>query len=133
MENALTAFDAIGGCKFMGILLTAEEIVTLISNATGWEFGVDDFRQGGERTYNLARAFCVREGMDREQDTLPDRLMEDPLPEGPAEGMVNESEAIEMMKDAYYQIRGWDKTTGIPTPEKLQELALDDLIQDLWD
>jgi aldehyde:ferredoxin oxidoreductase len=71
--------------------------------------------------------------MDREQDTLPDRLMEDPLPEGPAEGMVNESEAIEMMKDAYYQIRGWDKTTGIPTPEKLQELALDDLIQDLWD
>ncbi|MCK4897697.1 MAG: aldehyde ferredoxin oxidoreductase C-terminal domain-containing protein, partial [Anaerolineales bacterium] len=133
MENALTALDAIGGCKFMGILLTAEEIVALIANATGWEFGVDDFRQGGERAYNLARAFCVREGMNREQDILPARLMEDPLPEGPAEGMVNEREAIEMMKDAYYQIRGWDKATGIPTPEKLQELALDDLIEDLWE
>ncbi|MCK5315830.1 MAG: aldehyde ferredoxin oxidoreductase family protein [Anaerolineales bacterium] len=133
MENALTALDAIGGCKFMGILLTAEEIVALIANATGWEFGVDDFRKGGERAYNLARAFCVREGMNREQDILPARLMEDPLPEGPAEGMVNEREAIEMMKDAYYQIRGWDKATGIPTPEKLQELALDDLIEDLWE
>ena len=46
--------------------------------------------------------------------------------------MVNEREAIEMMKDAYYQIRGWDKATGIPSPEKLKELALDDLIEDLW-
>jgi aldehyde:ferredoxin oxidoreductase len=132
MENALTAFDAIGGCKFMGILLTADEIVALIHNATGWEFSVEDFRRGGERTYNLARAFCAREGMNREQDILPARLMEDPLPEGPAEGMVNESEAMEMMKDAYYLIRGWDKTTGIPTPEKLHELSLDDMIQDLW-
>jgi aldehyde:ferredoxin oxidoreductase len=36
------------------------------------------------------------------------------------------------MKDAYYEFRGWDKATGIPTPEKLRELELDELIADLW-
>jgi aldehyde:ferredoxin oxidoreductase len=58
--------------------------------------------------------------------------MEDPLPEGPAKGMVIEKETLEMMKDAYYEFRGWDKATGIPTPEKLRGLELDDLIEDLW-
>ena len=57
---------------------------------------------------------------------------EDPLPEGPAEGMVNDRETMEMMKDTYYELRGWDRATGIPTPEKLQSLALGDLIPDLW-
>ena len=133
MENALTVFDAIGGCKFMGVLLTAEDMVDLISSATGWAFSVEEFRQSGERIYNLARAFCIREGFQREQDALPGRLMEDPLPDGPAQGMVNDLDTMEMMKDAYYASRGWDSTTGIPTPEKLRELALDELVSDLWD
>jgi aldehyde:ferredoxin oxidoreductase len=80
-------FDCIGACKFMGILLPAEDYVQLISHATGWDFSVADFRKTGERIYNLMRAFCVREGNTREADSLPKRLMEDPLPDGPAEGM----------------------------------------------
>ena len=132
MENSLTTLDCLGGCKFMGILLTAEDLVGLVSHATGWEFDVDDFRTGGERVYNLMRAYCVREGITREQDTLPGRLMEDPLPGGPAEGMVIDRDTLERMKDAYYASRGWDPATGIPTPAKLRELALDDLIADLW-
>jgi aldehyde:ferredoxin oxidoreductase len=59
--------------------------------------------------------------------------MEDPLPDGPAQGMVNDRQTMEMMKDAYYASRGWDSATGTPTPEKLRELALDDLVDDLWD
>jgi aldehyde:ferredoxin oxidoreductase len=132
MENALTVFDAIGGCKFMGILLTAEDIVELIVSATGWNLTVEEFRTSGERIYNLTRAFCVREGIRREHDVLPGRLMEDPLPDGPAQGMVNDRETMEMMKDAYYELRGWDSATGIPTPEKLLELNLDWLVADLW-
>ena len=132
MEDALTMFDAIGGCKFMAILLKAEDYVDLITNATGWDLGVDDFRKSGERIYNLIRAFCVREGIRREADTLPKRLMEDPLPEGPAKGMMIDKDTLEMMKDAYYEFRGWDNKTGKPAPEKLRELELDDLIEDLW-
>lgn len=132
MENALAMFDATGGCKFMGILLTAEDIVDLISSATGWDYSVDEFRKSGERIYNLVRAFCIREGIDREHDSLPKRLVEDPLPDGPAEGMVNDIDTLEVMKDAYYDYRGWDKTTGKPTREKLKELALEELVSDLW-
>jgi aldehyde:ferredoxin oxidoreductase len=132
LENALTTLDNVGGCKFMGILLTAEDIVGLIAHATGWEFEVDDFRTSGERAYNLMRAYCVREGINRDRDTLPGRLLAEPLPEGPAQGMVIDLDTLEGMKDAYYAFRGWDQATGIPTPEKLHELALDDLIADLW-
>jgi aldehyde:ferredoxin oxidoreductase len=132
LENALTMFDCIGACKFMGILLPAEEYVDLIAAATGWDFGVDDFRKCGERIYNLMRAFCVREGITRKADTLPERLMKDPLPDGPAKGMVIEKDTLEMLKDSYYEIRGWDKETGIPAPERLKDLELDDLIKDLW-
>lgn len=131
LENALTMFDCIGACKFMGILLPAEEYVNLLDAATGWKFGVDDFRKSGERIYNLMRMFCAREGITREADTLPRRLMEDPLPEGPAKGMVIDRDTIEMLKDAYYEIRGWDKETGNPTFQKLRDLELDDLAEDI--
>ncbi len=132
MENALAVLDALGGCKFMGILLPADELIDLFVHATGWDFSMKDFLMAGERIYNLTRAFCVREGASREDDALPERLMADPLPGGPAEGMVNDREMLELMKDAYYDFRGWDRATGIPTKEKLRELGLEGLIPDLW-
>jgi aldehyde:ferredoxin oxidoreductase len=132
LENALSMFDALGGCKFMGILVTAEEYSEIISSATGWDHSVEDFRRSGERLYNLGRALCNLEGVRREDDALPPRLMKDALPGGPAEGMVIDRGTIEMMKDAYYQMRGWDVRTGIPTKEKLKALELDFLIDDLW-
>lgn len=132
MEDALTSLDALGGCKFMGALLKAEDLVDLIRNATGWtDFSVDDFRKCGERIYNLGRVYCNREGIRRKDDTLPDRLMKEPLPEGPAEGMVLDAETLEMLKDAYYNYRGWDLATGIPSPDKLKELGLDGLLEDV--
>ena len=58
--------------------------------------------------------------------------MSQPMPHGPAEGMLNDHEMLELMKDAYYDFRGWDAATGIPTREKLRELSLESLIPDLW-
>ena len=62
LENALTTFDALGACKFMGMALMAEEVVPIIASATGWDIDVDEFRKAGERIYNLARAFNVQGG-----------------------------------------------------------------------
>jgi aldehyde:ferredoxin oxidoreductase len=132
LENALSVLDALGGCKFMGVVISAQEIVDLVQTATGWDFTLEEFRKCGERLQNMARAYCAREGMRREQDILPERLMLDPLPDGPAQGMVFERESLEKMKDAYYEMRGWDIATGIPTPTKLRELNLDYLIPQLW-
>jgi aldehyde:ferredoxin oxidoreductase len=131
MEDALTSLDALGGCKFMGALLKAEDLVELIKCATGWDFTVDDFRKSGERIYNLVRVYCNREGIRRKDDTLPERLMKEPLPDGPAEGMVIDMDTLEMLKDAYYTLRGWNLNDGIPSPAKLKELGLNDLIEDV--
>lgn len=131
MENALSVLDALGGCKFMGILLSADEITDLVRAATGWDFDVDEFRKCGDRLQNMARAYCAREGLRREQDTLPGRLMLDPLPDGPAQGMLLDRLSLEKMKDAYYELRGWDVVTGVPTPARLSDLELDFLIPQL--
>jgi aldehyde:ferredoxin oxidoreductase len=132
MENGAFVFDCVGACKFMGLLMYAQDYVDLIALATGWDFTVDEFRKGGERIYNLARAFCVREGITRADDILPGRLMEDPLADGLAKGNIVERDVLEKLKDVYYEYRGWDKKTGIPLPAKLHELGLDKLTADLW-
>jgi aldehyde:ferredoxin oxidoreductase len=123
-EDALGNFDAIGGCKFMGMVLTVEDWAKLMSTLMGVDITPEEFRKTGERIYNLGRAYILREGFTRADDTLPLRLLEDPLPEGPAEGQVVN---LDILLDAYYKYRGWDEQ-GRPTIEKLQELGLDWLI-----
>ncbi len=132
MENALGALDAIGCCKFMGMGLTSQDMVDLLVYATGWDLTLEEYITCGERNYNLARAFSIREGAHREDDLLPERLMQDPLPSGPAKDLVIERESLEAMKDAYYRFRGWDPANGFPTPEKLTSLGLEEVVEHIW-
>ena len=121
LEDGFAVFDSIGGCKFMGIVLTADDWASLISKLLGYDYTVNDFRKTGERLFTLAKIFNLREGLTRADDTLPARLLEEPLPEGPAKGQIVN---LDPLLDAYYEFRGWDKN-GIPTKEKLKELGLD--------
>jgi aldehyde:ferredoxin oxidoreductase len=130
LENVMTALDTLGACKFMGFCVSSEEWVELVEHCLGHKFSYDDLVKIGERAYNLARVFNVREGVTRADDTLPPRLLEEPLTEGPAAGKVNEN--LPAMLDKYYELRGWDKATGKPTPEKLRELGLEEYIADIW-
>jgi aldehyde:ferredoxin oxidoreductase len=50
-----------------------------------------------------------------------------PLSKGKFQGEVLDREKFEQMKDEYYELRGWDKETGIPTRAKLEELGLGDV------
>ena len=126
-EDAFGVFDALSGCKFMGMVLTGEDWADLIQSLLGYDFTEQDFRRTGERIYNLERAFNIREGLTRADDTLPKRLLEDPLPDGPAQGQVVN---LDPLLNAYYQYRGWDNN-GKPTPEKLTELGLDWIINNI--
>jgi len=127
-EDAFGIFDAIGGCKFMGMVLTAEDWAGLMGTLMGINYTADEFRKTGERIYNLERAYIIREGFTRADDTLPPRLLEDPMPEGPAEGHVVN---LDVLLDAYYMYRGWDEK-GRPTKEKLQELDLEWLFETVY-
>ncbi len=101
---------------------------TFLTNAfdvvTGWDLTVDDLMHAGERITNLCRCFNAREGVTRKDDTLPPRFTEDSLPDGPSKGQRITNEELQSMLDNYYDLRGWDKTTGNPTSAKLRELGL---------
>ena len=128
-EDAFGIFDAIDGCKFMGMVLTSEDWAALIEKLLGYDFTKEDFAKMGERLYNLARVYNVREGVTRADDTLPPRLLEEPMPDGPAKG---ETVDLDPLLDAYYEYRGWDKETGKPTKEKLKELGLEWAINKIY-
>ncbi|MFW9828964.1 MAG: aldehyde ferredoxin oxidoreductase family protein [Candidatus Thorarchaeota archaeon] len=128
-EDAFGVFDSIGGCKFMGMVLSSEDWASLIEKLLGYKFTVEDFAKAGERLYNLARVYSIREGLTRADDTLPARFLEEPMPEGPAKGQtVN----LKPLLDAYYDYRGWDKETGKPTKEKLKEIGLEWTIKEIY-
>ncbi|MFC1580718.1 aldehyde ferredoxin oxidoreductase C-terminal domain-containing protein, partial [Thermodesulfobacteriota bacterium] len=77
----------------------------------------------GERIYNLERLINTGRGMSRKHDTLPFRVLNEPIPDGPAKGRYCPQEELDAMLDRYYAIRGWTPD-GIPTDEKLSELGL---------
>lgn len=112
-------------CTFPAVLgwLSLEQMGKLLSAATGLPEYADlgFLLAAGERVYNLERLFNIREGFGRKDDTLPKRMLTEPLKKGASEGeMVRK---LDTLLDEYYQARGWD-SQGIPTPQKLKELGL---------
>jgi aldehyde:ferredoxin oxidoreductase len=72
---------------------------------------------------NLERLFNVREGVRREHDVLPWKVMHEPIPEGPSAGMYCPPDELNAMLDAYYALRGWD-ADGVPSTARLSALGL---------
>ena len=114
-----------------GPLDISEWCVKSVNVSTGMDSSLDDAKKTAERIWNMMRAFMVREGFRRKDDKLPKRFMEEPIPRGPSEGMVISRENLDLMLDEYYSFRGWDLKTGIPTPERLVSLGLEDVAQDM--
>jgi len=111
-------------------ILSYAEGAKLLNALTGMDFSAAELERSMERIVNLERAYIVREGVRRADDTLPRRFLEEPLPEecGPSAGSVVE---LAPMLDEYYEEHGWDKETGIPKAEKLRSLGLENVLADL--
>ncbi len=84
----------------------------------------------GQRIMNLERAFNVREGFDRKQDTLPLRILTEPLHTRKAPGQGQTVRHQEEFLDRYYELRGWTKK-GIPTSQQLNKLGLGYVLSDM--
>jgi len=108
-----------------------ENTAALMEAVTGLTYTPEGVQKVGERINNLARAFNVREGFTRVHDTLPDRIMTEPLPGGASKGHFISKEELGTMLDEYYTARGWDLKTGVPTREKIEELGLGYVADDL--
>jgi aldehyde:ferredoxin oxidoreductase len=104
--------------------IATQNTADLMAAVTGLSYTPDEVQQVGERINNLARAFNAREGFTRADDTLPERLMTEPLKGGASKGHFISKDDLKQMLDEYYTERGWDLSTGSPTKAKLEELGL---------
>ena len=143
--------DSVGVCKFSTsetYALYPEDLAEGLS-ALGQRYTPDELVRAGERIVNLERMYNVRLGFSRADDQLPERFTRTPAtvyiyPNGrrlEAEGKPVTMEptgvakdglviGLDKMLDRYYDLRGWTRN-GLPTPEKLKALGLDDLVGDL--
>ncbi|MEM4733695.1 MAG: aldehyde ferredoxin oxidoreductase C-terminal domain-containing protein, partial [Candidatus Bathyarchaeia archaeon] len=130
MEDVYTLIDSFIVCKFSRGTYYKElpDMAKLYSLVTGYEMSPEELRLAGERINNVARLFNIREGLGRKDDTLPWKVMNEPVPdEGPSKGAVVTQEELDLLLDDYYAARGWT-SSGVPTTEKLKELGMDDLL-----
>jgi len=100
------------------------------SAVTGVQADEDHLRKVGRRIWNLTRAFNVREGFTRKDDTLPERMEKEPLPDGKPKGHVVPKADFEKMLSEYYKLWDWDDQ-GRPTKKALVDVGLGEIVKKL--
>lgn len=119
-QNSSAAIDSLVICKFTNLGVAEEYFARALTAVTGERYSTGDLIRVGERVWNLERLYNLREGFDAADDTLPPRLLQEAVADGPSKGWVNK---LEPMLKEYYRGRGWDER-GVPKPHKLDELGL---------
>lgn len=144
-QHLTAAIDASDECLFTVFSLEGEDYAKALSAATGVNYTADDIIKAGERIWNLEKLFNIREGFTKDDDRLPPRLEETPMPneiwsgeekkalrppvEVPPHGKIEKQPTagstvpIPETLPVYYDKRGWT-AEGIPTEEKHKELGL---------
>jgi aldehyde:ferredoxin oxidoreductase len=128
-QRLYAAMDCLTICQFVfgsaWQLYGPDDIVELVQAVTGWEdFSYAEIEKVGERRINMMRAFNAREGFDRKDDLVPEKLFK-PLKGGASDGWKLDRTEFETALDKYYEISGWDVASGLPSREKMEELDLD--------
>jgi aldehyde:ferredoxin oxidoreductase len=123
-----SASDSVNVCQFVygpsWQLYTPDQLCQLIKNTVGWDVTVAELLEVGERRLNLLRAFNAREGIDRHQDKLPEKMFKNALKGGSSDGIKVDRAEFEAALDEYYRQNNWDIETGTPTRHKLEQLDL---------
>lgn len=141
-ENWMSLFDSLGICGRATInrLYNDRTIADLYSSLTGIGLTPGEIVQAGERAWNLERALCAREGFGRKDDKIPERFLKEPLKAKDKDLWLQDyfrtkerftKDDFKKMLDDYYDERGWDIPTGIPSKNKFIELGLDFAADDL--
>ena len=133
-EHLYSLLNSVNVCQFVfgpsWQLYGPQQLTDTVRAVTGWDVTVDELQTVGERSLNLQRAFNAREGFTRDDDKLPKKLSK-ALKGGRSDGFNFTAEELEEAKDVYYALSGWDVATGTPTREKLSELQLSWVADDL--
>ncbi|MCL2491750.1 MAG: aldehyde ferredoxin oxidoreductase family protein [Coriobacteriia bacterium] len=118
-QDLTAVIDSMGMCLFTSFALGAPQYADILNAATGTDYDADAILEVGERIYNLERMFNQAAGMKADADTLPRRLLDDPIVAGPSEGEIA---PLDKMLGEYYELRGWEG--AFPTAERKAKLGL---------
>lgn len=116
-QDLVAVLDSLQICAFSNMAYDIEDYVDGLNAVTGWNVNQDQLLRVGERIFNLERVYNVANGIV--EDTLPERFLNDPLPDGENMGKVC---PLKELLHNYYSVRGWEE--GRISEAKLKELSL---------
>jgi aldehyde:ferredoxin oxidoreductase len=139
-EDWYSVFNCLGLCNraMVNRFYHVNTLAELYSAITGINTTAAELMKAADRAYTLYKVLNVKAGFGRKDDSPP-KVWFQPLKVGEKEyQMTNYFKTAPITRgsfnrllDDYYDERGWDKKTGIPTPQKLVELGLEDIAHDL--
>jgi aldehyde:ferredoxin oxidoreductase len=129
--------NATGSCLFSDLVggqadgeVATRYMLAFMKTVTGRDLSRDELFKCGERILNIRHAFNLREGINPLKLTVHPRIPGiPPLKRGPLKGITvdTESQIQRELKEL-----DWDFVTTKPSREKLLELGLDDIAEELW-
>jgi len=119
-QDLTAVIDSLGLCLFTSFALGADDYKDMFNAIVGEDWTTEKLVEAGERIWNLERTFNLRAGVDPQQDTLPKRLLTEPIPEGASKGHVHR---LPELLPEYYKERGWSQE-GVPQTDKLAALGI---------
>ena len=121
-EDFAAVLDSLIICKFLRKCFTDfyAEAAEILGHVTGWNWSAEELRDAGERIHTLKKVFNIRERWQPEDDWLPERLLNEPVPDGVGAGTgVSRTELREMLR-GYYEAREWDQQGFVPERKRLE-------------
>ena len=106
VRNSRIIYDCSILCTFTSLALGWEFPARLLSAVLGVDFSEEELQAKADRIAGLEREINLRFGLDRSDDTLPQRFLKEPLLTGPSAGQVVE---LDEMLDEFYTLNGWDR------------------------
>jgi aldehyde:ferredoxin oxidoreductase len=113
-EDKAAVMDSLILCKFLRRVFSdffaeSAEILRLV---TGWDVSADELRQTASRIVTAKKRFNILAGWTPSEDTLPDRLLHEAVPED-ARAQLSPERLFALIK-AYNQARGWTDDGWLP-------------------
>ncbi|HJW75146.1 MAG TPA: aldehyde ferredoxin oxidoreductase C-terminal domain-containing protein, partial [Thermoleophilia bacterium] len=136
-EKLKAATDALGLCYFTTQwydpdLLGPDDLARLLNAATGSAVDGQELLERGDRIHNVGKAFnSLHAGFGRCDDYPADRFFSEPIASGPRAGTVIDRGKWDALLDEYYTEKGWDPVSGRQRSQRLMELGLADVAEDL--
>jgi aldehyde:ferredoxin oxidoreductase len=119
-QDLTAVIDSLGFCLFTSFALGIDDYTDMFNAIVGEEWEAGRLLEAGERIWNLERMFNLKAGVSPEADSLPKRLLEEPIADGPSKGHVHQ---LAELLPQYYKERGWDEQ-GIPSGARLSALDI---------